>query len=90
MKDPEYVGMLKEKLDAQKEMTARASAIYQELEAAREEDPESEKTKELEKKYKAAALELEKQRVLNMALIRERINRENAEREKAQQSNGEK
>ena len=55
-----------------------------------EEDPESEKTKELEKKYKAAALELEKQRVLNMALIRERINRENAEREKAQQSNGEK
>ena len=90
MKDPEYVGMLEEKLDAQKEMTARASAIYQELEAAREEDPESEKTKELEKKYKAAALELEKQRVLNMALIRERINRENAEREKAQQSNGEK
>ena len=90
MKDPEYVGMLKEKLDVQKEMTAKASAIYQELEAAREEDPESEKTKELEKKYEAAALELEKQRVLNMALIRERINRENAEREKAQQSNGEK
>ena len=90
MKDPEYVGMIKEKLDVQKEMTARASAIYQELEAAREEDPESEKTKELEKKYEAAAQELEKQRVLNMAIIRERINRENAEREKAQQSNGEK
>jgi len=90
MKDPEYVGQLKSQLEVQKEITSRASAIYQELEAAREEDPESEKTKELEKKYEAAALELEKQRILNMAIIRERINRENAERAKAKTSNGEK
>ena len=90
MKDPEYVGMLKEKLDAQKEMTAKASAVRQELEAARKEDPESEKTKELETQYEAIAQELEKQRVLNMAIIRERINRENAERAEAKTSNGTK
>ena len=90
MNDPEYVAKLADQIKAQKEITARASAVRQELEAARKEDPEGEKTKELETQYEAIAQELEKQRILNMAIIRERINRENAERAKAKTSNGEK
>jgi hypothetical protein len=90
MKDPEYIGQLKEHLAAQQEIAARGAAIMRELEAAREKDPESEETKNLEKKHAAISFELEKQRLLGEALIRERKNREDAERAKAKTSNGEK
>ena len=90
MKDPEYIEQLKEQLAAQQEIAARGAAILRELEAAREEDPESEKTKELEKKHAAISIELEKHRILCEAIIRERKNREDAERAKAKTSNGEK
>lgn len=90
MKDPEYIEQLKEQFAVQQEIAARGAAILRELEAARGEDPESEKTKELEKKHSAISAELEKQRIINMAIIRERKNREDAERAKAEKSNGEK
>ena len=57
--------------------------MRRELEAARAEDPESEKTKELEKQYTEVAAELEKQRIINMAIVRERIEKEQADRAKA-------
>ena len=83
MQDPAYVKQLKERIDAQHELAAQGSKILRELEAAREEDPESEKTKELEKRYLAISAELEKQRIINMAIIRERIEKEQADRAKA-------
>ena len=90
MKDPKYIEQLKEQFAVQQEIAARGAAILRELEAAREKDPESEETKNLEKKHAAISFELEKQRLLGEALIRERKNREDAERAKAKTSNGEK
>jgi len=83
MKDPAYVEQLKERINAQQELAARGSQVLRELEAARAEDPESEKTKELEKRYLAISAELEKQRIINMAIIRERMTKEQADRAKA-------
>lgn len=83
MKDPAYVEQLKERINAQQELAAQGSQILRELEAARAEDPESEKTKELEKQYTKISAELEKQRIVNMAIIRERMLKEQADRAKA-------
>ena len=83
MKDPAYVEQLKERINAQQELAAQGSQVLRELEAARAEDPESEKTKELEKRYLAISAELEKQRIINMAIIRERMSKEQADRAKA-------
>ena len=83
MKDPAYVEQLKERINAQQELAAQGSQVLRELEAARAEDPESEKTKELEKRYLAISAELEKQRIINMAIIRERMTKEQADRAKA-------
>ncbi len=82
-KDPEYQQLLKKRREVQSEIVRRAAAITRELEAARAEDPESEKTKELEKRYKAVSDELEKDRIVNMAIIRDRMLREQQDREKA-------
>ncbi|MBQ2624806.1 MAG: hypothetical protein IJG18_06885 [Kiritimatiellae bacterium] len=82
-KDPEYAKVLRERMDAQRETASRGHKILRELEAARAEDPESEKTKELEKQYTEVAAELEKQRIVNMAIIRERMLKEQADRAKA-------
>ena len=71
-KDPEYAKALRERMDMQRETASRGHKILRELEAARAEDPESEKTKELEK-----------QRIVNMAIIRERMSKEQADRAKA-------
>ena len=83
MKDPAYVEQLKERINAQQELAAQGSQILRELEAARAEDPESEKTKELEKRHAKISAELEKQRIVNMAIIRERMLKEQADRAKA-------
>ena len=83
MKDPAYVEQLKERVKAQHELAAQGSKVLRELEAARAEDPESEKTKELEKRHAKISAELEKQRIVNMAIIRERMSKEQADRAKA-------
>ena len=83
MQDPVYVKQLKERIDAQHELAAQGSQVLRELEAARAEDPESEKTKELEKRHAKISAELEKQRIANMAIIRERMSKEQADRAKA-------
>ena len=87
MKDPEYVKQLNELRAAQAEIAKRANAVLSELEAARAEDAESEKTKVLEKKYNDINIELEKNRILSMAVIRDRMQKdageEKAAREKA-------
>jgi len=73
MDDPAYVEQLNKQLKAQSELVAQGGKVLRELEAARAEDPESEKTKELEKRHVAITNELEKQRFVNMAIIRERM-----------------
>ena len=84
-KDPEYAKVLRERMDAQRETASRGHKILRELEAARAEDPESEKTKGLEKQYTEVAAELEKQRIINMAIVRERIEKEQADRKQAEE-----
>ena len=83
MQDPAYVEQLNERLDAQHELAAQGSQVLRELETARAEDPESDKTKELEKRHAEISAELEKQRNSNMALIRERMMKEQADKSKA-------
>ena len=90
MQDSAYVDQLKERLDEQQELAVRRNQILRELEAARAEDPESEKTKELEKRNAEITVELEKQRIVNMAMIRERITKEQADRDKAAANTKEK
>lgn len=87
MEDPEYVKQINDLRAAQKEIAKRTSEALRDLEAARAEDEESEKTKELEKKYKATLDEQERLRQLSMTVIRNRIQKdaadEKAAREKA-------
>ena len=90
MQDSAYVDQLKERIKEQNELAVRRSKLLRELEAARAEDPESEKTKELEKRNAEISVELEKQRIANMAMIRERITREQADRAKAAANTKEK
>ena len=75
-KDPEYQKEMEDLRKAQSDITKRASAIERELAEARAADPNSVKTKELEKMQKAAAEELEKHRVRSMMAIREWKNKE--------------
>ena len=82
-KDPEYAKTIRDRLDLQRETASRSHAILKELEAARAENPESEKTKELEKRHAEVVAELEKQRIVNMAIVRERIEKERADRRQA-------
>lgn len=82
MKDPEYQKLLEKRREGQSEIVKRGAAIERELEAARAEDPESEKTKELEKRRKEVSAELEIDRQVNMGIIRARMLQEKADREK--------
>ncbi len=83
MDDPAYVEQLNKQLKVQSDLVAQGAKILRELEAARAEDPKSEKTKELERRHAAISEELEKQRIVNMAIIRERKQREQADRAEA-------
>ena len=83
IEDPAYVKQLKECINAQHELSVQGNKILRELEAARAEDPNSEKTKKLEKRYAKNSADLEKLRTVNMAIIRERMNKEQADRAKA-------
>ena len=84
-KDPDYIEKLKARHEVQNEIVRRAGAIARELEAARAEDPESEKTKELERRHEEISAELEKDRIVNMAIIRERMQKELSDRAKAKE-----
>ena len=83
IEDPAYVKQLKECITAQHELAVRGSKILRELEAARAEDPNSEKTKKLEKRYAKNSADLEKLRTASMAIVRDRKNKEEADRAKA-------
>ena len=83
MADPVYKAELKKQRDDQKEIVKKRNQVLRELEAAREENPESEKVKELERKEAELSAELEKNRILSMAIIRERIQKETEDRAKA-------
>ena len=73
MEDPAYRSQLDSLRVAQNEIAERASAIGKELEAARAEDPESAKTKELEKKHAAVLVEMEAQRAKALVTVRNRM-----------------
>ena len=73
MEDSAYRSQLESLRAAQSEIAERASAINKELEAARAEDPESAKTKELEKKHAAVLKEMEAQRAKALVAIRNRM-----------------
>ena len=78
MEDPVYRSQLESLRAAQSEIAERASAINKELEAARAEDPESAKTKELEKKYAAVLVEMEAQRAKALEVVRNRMQQDEA------------
>ena len=78
MEDPVYRSQLESLRSAQSEIAERASAINKELEAARAEDPESAKTKELEKKYAAVLVEMEAQRAKALEVVRNRMQQDEA------------
>lgn len=83
-KDPAYQAKLKGQLQEQREIVKRASAVVAELEAARAEDPESEKTKALEKRHAEMSVELEKNRQVSMAIIRDRMKQELDDRQQVE------
>ena len=83
--DPAYIAELNKQRDAQKEIAKKLHEVLCELEAAREENPESEKVKDLERKEAALSVELEKNRILSMAIIRERIQQEQKDRAAAKE-----
>ena len=73
MADPAYVKQLNDLRAEQSEIAERANAIAKELEAARDEDPASEKTKELEKKHAAVLVEMEAARAKALVAVRNRM-----------------
>ena len=73
MEDPVYRSQLESLRAAQSEIAERVSAISRELEAARAEDSESAKTKELEKKHAAVLVEMEAQRAKALEVVRNRM-----------------
>ena len=73
MEDPAYRSQLESLRAEQSEIAERASAIGKELEAARAENPEGAKTKELEKKHAAVLKEMEAQRAKALAVVRSRM-----------------
>lgn len=79
MEDPAYRSQLESLRAAQSEIAERASAISKELEAARAENPESAKTKELEKKHAAVLVEMEAQRAKALAAVRNRMLQDEAD-----------
>ena len=73
MEDPVYRSQLENLRAAQSEIAERASAISKELEAARAENPESAKTKELEKMHAAVLDEMEALRAKALVAVRNRM-----------------
>ena len=73
MEDPAYRAQLESLRAEQGEIAARADAIAKALEAARAEDPASEKTKELEKKHAAVLVEMEAARAKALVAVRNRM-----------------
>ena len=73
MEDPAYRAQLESLRAEQSELAERASLIGKELEAARAEDPASEKTKELEKKHAAVLVEMEAARAKALVAVRNRM-----------------
>ena len=73
MEDPAYRAQLESLRAEQSELAERANAIAKELEAARAEDPASEKTKELEKKHAAVLVEMEAARAKALVAVRNRM-----------------
>ncbi len=73
MEDPAYRAQLESLRAEQSELAERASLIGKELEAARAEDPASEKTKELEKKHAAVLVEMEASRAKALVAVRNRM-----------------
>lgn len=79
MEDPVYRSQLESLRAAQSEIAERASAIGKELDAARAENPESAKTKELEKKHAAVLVEMEALRAKALAAVRNRMLQDEAD-----------
>lgn len=79
MEDPAYRSQLENLRAAQSEIAERASAISKELEAARAENPESAKTKELEKMHAAVLGEMEALRAKALVAVRNRMLQDEAD-----------
>lgn len=79
MEDPVYRSQLESLCAAQSEIAERASAIGKELDAARAENPESAKTKELEKKHAAVLVEMEALRAKALVAVRNRMLQDEAD-----------
>jgi len=86
MEDPAYNAELKVQLGAQREIAKRLNKVQSDLVAARAENPESEKTKALEKQLIDIYTELEKNRIQSMSIIRSRIQQESEDRAAAKRS----
>ena len=79
MEDPVYRSQLENLRAAQSEIAERASAISKELETARAENPESAKTKELEKMHAAVLGEMEALRAKALVAVRNRMLQDGAD-----------
>ena len=79
MEDPAYRSELENLRAAQNEIAERVSAIGKELEAARAENPESAKTKELEKMHAAVLDEMEALRAKALVAVRNRMLQDEAD-----------
>lgn len=78
--DPAYIAELKKQRETQRDIAKRLNKARRELEAARAENPESEETKALEKQVKDITIELEKNRIQSMGIVRSRIQQEEKDR----------
>ena len=76
MKDPDYIRQLQAQRDNQREIMRRMVATRAEI-AALGDDTNSPKYAELRARLESQAAEIEKNRILSQAIVRERINREN-------------
>ena len=76
MDDPDYLRQLKAQRDDQKEIMRRMVATRREI-AELGADTNSAKYAELKARLESEAAEMEKNRILSLAIVRERINREN-------------
>ncbi len=85
-KDPGYIKTLQGQRVEQQKVGGELAKAQQELAAAKEAAADEETVKALEKKVEGAKLEVEKNRQVSMAIIRQRMLQEQAEKEKARQA----
>ena len=76
MNDPDYLRQLKAQRDNQREIMRRMVETRREI-AALGDDTNSAKYAELRARLESEAAEIEKNRILSQAIVRERIHREN-------------